>query len=130
MAEVMTTVVDVRNADACNSWIADTVKRFGRLDGAANLAGVFKALPLSEEDGSAWEFMISVNLTGAKNCMQAQLQHLKAGGSIVNTASILGITGAAAATAYSVSKHGVVGLTRSTAKEYGPKGIRINGIAP
>jgi NAD(P)-dependent dehydrogenase (short-subunit alcohol dehydrogenase family) len=129
-AEVMTSVVDVRSAEACNKWVDETVRRYGKLDCAANLAGVFKGMPLSKEDGSAWEFMISVNLTGVKNCMQAQLPHMKSGGSLVNAASILGISGDADAAAYSVSKHGVVGLTRSAAKEYGPKGIRINGIAP
>ncbi|KIW00627.1 uncharacterized protein PV09_07822 [Verruconis gallopava] len=129
-AEVMTYVLDVRNEEGCKAWIEETVKRYGRLDCAANIAGVFKGVPLSKEDGSAWNFMIDVNLTGLKNCMQAQLPHLRSGGSIVNAASILGITGDGEAAAYSVSKHGVVGLTRSAAKEYGPKGIRINGIAP
>jgi NAD(P)-dependent dehydrogenase (short-subunit alcohol dehydrogenase family) len=129
-AEVMTAVVDVRDAAACNSWIDETVKRFGRLDGAANLAGVFKGASLTKEDGSAWDFCIGINLTGVKNCMQAELRHLKSGGSMVNAASILGISGDGEAAAYSVSKHGVVGLTRSAAKEYGPKGVRINGIAP
>jgi NAD(P)-dependent dehydrogenase (short-subunit alcohol dehydrogenase family) len=129
-AEVMTVVVDVRDATACNAWIDETVKRYGRLDGAANLAGVFKGVSLSKEDGSAWDFCISINLTGVRNCMQAELKHLKSGGSLVNAASILGISGDAEAAAYSVSKHGVVGLTRSAAKEYGPQNIRINGIAP
>jgi NAD(P)-dependent dehydrogenase (short-subunit alcohol dehydrogenase family) len=129
-AEVMACVVDVRSADGCKKWIKETVKRYGKLDCAANLAGVFKGVSLSKEDGSAWDFMIGVKLTGVKNCMQAQLHHMKAGGSVVNAASILGITGDAEAAAYSVSKHGVVGLTRSSAREYGPKGIRINGIAP
>lgn len=130
VAEVMTAVVDVRDAEACNKWIEETVKRFGRLDGAANLAGVFKGVSLTKEDGSAWDFCIGINLTGVKNCMQAELKHLKKGGSMVNAASILGISGDGEAAAYSVSKHGVVGLTRSAAKEYGPKGVRINGIAP
>lgn len=129
-AEVMTSVVDVRSAEACEKWIEETVKRFGRLDGAANLAGVFKGVTLSKEDGSAWDFCIGVNLTGVKNCMQAELKHLKSGGAMVNAASILGISGDGNAAAYSVSKHGVVGLTRSAAKEYGPQGVRINGIAP
>ena len=130
LAEVMTAVVDVRDAAAVDKWISDTVTRFGKLDCAANLAGVFKSLPLDKEDGSAWNFCIDINLTGVRNCMQSELKHLKAGGSIVNAASILGVTGDAASPAYSVSKHGVVGLTRSAAKAYGPKGIRINQIAP
>jgi NAD(P)-dependent dehydrogenase (short-subunit alcohol dehydrogenase family) len=129
-AEVYTAVVDVRSAEACDKWIEDTVQRYGKLDCAANLAGVFKGVSLTKEDGSAWDFCIGVNLTGVKNCMQAELKHLKKGGSMVNAASILGISGDGEAAAYSVSKHGVVGLTRSAAKEYGPKGVRINGIAP
>jgi NAD(P)-dependent dehydrogenase (short-subunit alcohol dehydrogenase family) len=129
-AEVYTAVVDVRNSEACEKWIEETVKRYGKLDCAANLAGVFKGVSLTKEDGSAWDFCIGVNLTGVKNCMQAELKHLKKGGSMVNAASILGISGDGEAAAYSVSKHGVVGLTRSAAKEYGPQGVRINGIAP
>jgi len=129
-AEVMTSVVDVRSLDAVKEWVDATVKRFGKLDCAANMAGVFKGVPLAEEDESVWDFMMAVNLRGTANCIQAQTIHMKAGGSIVNAASVLGIQGDAEAASYSVSKHGVVGLTRSTAKEYGPKGIRVNAIAP
>jgi NAD(P)-dependent dehydrogenase (short-subunit alcohol dehydrogenase family) len=82
------------------------------------------------EDDKNWDFMLSVNLTGVMHCLRAQIPHLCFGGSIVNAASILGIQGAAGSAAYSASKHGVVGLTRSSAKEVGKKGIRVNAIAP
>lgn len=130
VAEVLTTVVDVRDKTACENWIESTVKHFGKLDGAANLAGVFKSMTLTEDDGKNWEFMLAVNLTGVANCLQAQFKHLKAGGAVVNAASVLGIQGDGSSAAYSVSKHGVVGITRSTAKEVGKKGIRVNAIAP
>lgn len=84
-AEVMTSIVDVRGAVACNNWIAETVTRFGGLDYAANIAGAFKSTSLSKEDGTTWEFILTVNLTGVMNCMKAQLPHIKSGGAIVNS---------------------------------------------
>lgn len=132
-AEVTTSLVDVRNSESVVDWINATVKHFGRLDGAANLAGVFKARTngtVENEDDQNWDFMLGVNLTGVMHCLRAELPHLKSGGSIVNAASILGIQGAAGSAAYSASKHGVLGLTRSSAKEAGKKGVRVNAIAP
>jgi NAD(P)-dependent dehydrogenase (short-subunit alcohol dehydrogenase family) len=133
VAEVATFIVDVRNSESVVNWINATVKQFGHLDGAANLAGVFKASTngtVESEDDKNWDFMLAVNLTGVMHCLRAQLPHMKSGSSIVNAASILGIQGAAGSAAYSASKHGVIGLTRSSAKEAGKKGVRVNAIAP
>lgn len=110
------------------------MKTFGRLDGAANLAGVFKVSmnggTVETEDDDNWEFMLGVNLTGVMHCLRAQLPHMTSGSSIVNAASILGLQGAAGSAAYAASKHGVIGLTRSSAKEAGRKGVRVNAVAP
>lgn len=130
--EVATFNVNVRDSESVLKWINATVKHFGRLDGAANLAGVFKASDgtIETEDDKTWDFMLGVNLTGVMHCLRAQLPYLSSGGSIVNAASILGIQGAAGSASYSASKHGVVGLTRSAAKDVGKKGVRVNAIAP
>ncbi|EON69201.1 hypothetical protein W97_08560 [Coniosporium apollinis CBS 100218] len=132
-ADLMTVKVDVRNIESVTAWIEQTKSEFGQLDGAANLAGVFKAFGdrgIESEDEENWQFMIDVNLTGVMHCMRAQIPHIKSGGSIVNAASVLANRGWKGAAAYSASKHGVVGLTKSAAKEIGKKGIRVNCIAP
>lgn len=131
---VLTAVLDVTDADAVKSWIQSTVKKFGKLDGAANLAGVIPAGMGSERveemTDKDWDFVIGINLTGVKNCMRDEIGNMNEGGSIVNAASIAGIQGFSKNSAYVASKHGVVGLTRSAAKEVGDRSIRVNCIAP
>ena len=131
---VHTFVLDVRSREAVDSWIVGTVEKFGRLDGAANLAGVIgKSIGLNgiaDTDEDEWSFIIAVNLTGVMHCMRAQMKVIADGGSIVNAASIAGLTGRPNNGAYAASKHGVIGLTRSAAKEIGIKGVRVNSIAP
>jgi NAD(P)-dependent dehydrogenase (short-subunit alcohol dehydrogenase family) len=108
--EVIATQIDVRNSESVVNWIKQTVKTFGRLDGAANIAGVFKAQAdgtVETEDDATWDFMMSVNLKGVMHCLRAELPHLGKGASIVNAASILGVMGSAGSASYSASKHGV-----------------------
>lgn len=132
--EVHHQVVDVRDYDQVESWTKATVEKFGKLDGAANLAGVIpKTLGvqgLDEQDFEQWNFVMDVNTTGVMHCLKAQLQQLGSGGSIVNAASIAGLIGFANNASYSASKHAVVGLTKSAAKEGGPKNVRCNCICP
>ncbi|KAF2162080.1 hypothetical protein M409DRAFT_31319, partial [Zasmidium cellare ATCC 36951] len=125
---------DVRDLAQVKSWIEQTVDKFGRLDGAANFAGVLGAKPwedtVENQDEEDWERVIGINLTGTFNSLKAQLLHLPQNSSIVNAASLAGIKSVPGATAYVASKHGVVGLTRACARDYGPKGIRVNAVAP
>ena len=90
--EVMIFPLDVRKADQVKSWIEETISRFGKLDGAANIAGVIpKSIGIggiAELEDDEWNFIIGVNLTGVMNCLRAQLRHVSDGGSIVNAASI------------------------------------------
>ena len=142
-APIFTAVVDVRSQEACRSWIADTVAHFGqRLAGAANLAGVVGASIANERGAirhitdSEFDFVMDVNLKGMLNCLRAQLPHMqegsqgRGGSSIVNAASIAGMVGVENDGPYVASKHAVIGLTRTLAKEEGAKAIRANAIAP
>jgi NAD(P)-dependent dehydrogenase (short-subunit alcohol dehydrogenase family) len=133
-AQIITHVVDIRNRQAVESWITATVDKFGKLDGAANLAGVIgkqaNAIDIENVDDDDFEFVMAVNVNGLRNCLRAQIPHFNEGGSIVNAASILGVIGAPKNLAYSASKHAVVGMTRVAAKELGPRKIRVNCICP
>jgi len=131
------TVLNVRDRAAVESWISSTVSKYGKLDGAANLAGVIgKQIGVSnveDIDDADWDFVLGVNMTGVLNCMRAEITEMKKlgrGGSIVNAASIAGIKGLKKNGAYIASKHAVVGLTKAAAVESAAKGIRVNAIAP
>lgn len=137
-SNVMATVLDISSSSAVKDWIAATVKHFGRLDGAANMAGTIsknhgigKFVDLEDDE---WDMLVRVNLSGMMYCLRAELRAImdtapEGKGSIVNASSIQGLRGFPLHTAYSTTKHGVVGLTRSVAKEVGPN-IRVNAIAP
>lgn len=81
-------------------------------------------------DSDEWDFVMDVNLKGLMHCMRAELEVMAYNGSIVNATSVAGFEGFANNAAYSASKHGVIGLSRSAAKEVGRQGIRVNCIAP
>ncbi|KAF1981116.1 3-oxoacyl-reductase [Aulographum hederae CBS 113979] len=132
--QFMSCKVDVREGKQVDDWIAKTVEKLGKLDGAVNFAGVIpkcinieRVEDLNDED---WKFVIDVNLTGVMNCMRAQIKSMNNKGSIINASSIAGLAGFPKNAAYTAAKHGVIGLTRSAAKEVGDREIRVNCIAP
>lgn len=133
---VMSTVLDVRDRTAVETWISETVEAYGKLDGAANLAGVLGSqlgdASFAEVTDEDWDFVLGVNLKGMLNCLRAQLRVgvMNEGGSIVNAASFAGIRGTPKAAAYVGSKHAVVGLTKVAALEQAGKKVRVNVIAP
>lgn len=123
---------DVSRADDCRQLVERTVERYGRLDVACNNAGIGGELaPTADYSIDAWQQVIGVNLSGVFYCMKYQIPHLlKSGGAIVNMASILGQVAFANAPAYTAAKHGVLGLTKAAALEYGARGVRINAVGP
>lgn len=88
------------------------------------------SFPLATLEDDDWDMIMKTNLDGIKNCLRAELRSMKGPGSIVNASSTAGQYGAANCSPYVVSKWGVIGLTKTAAKECGGQGIRVNAVAP
>lgn len=125
--------VDVSDPAAVEKMVADSVDAFGRLDIAVNNAGIGgEQSPVGEYGLEAWRKVIDVNLNAVFYCMRYEIPAMleNGGGAIINMASILGSVGFANSSAYVAAKHGVVGLTKSAALEYGKQGLRITSVGP
>lgn len=130
--KVLTQVVNVADESACENFIAAAVKEFGSLDVLVNNAGITKdnlTVRMSQDD---WDAVLSVNLKGTFLMSKAALKVMfkKRSGNIVNISSVVGEMGNAGQANYVASKAGMIGLTKTFAKEFGSRGVRVNAVAP
>lgn len=126
--------VDISDAGQVKTMIDETVRTYGKLDVAINNAALTPDdKPVAEFDESYWDKLIDIDLKGTALCMKYEIQQfLKQGngGSIVNISSVSGFRPQPNNIAYVAAKHGVVGMTKVAAMEYGDKNIRVNSVAP
>lgn len=123
---------DVRNYADMETLVKTTVESFGSIDIVVNNAGITRdglMLRMSEED---WDMVLDINLKGAFNCIKAAARPMmkQKSGAIINIASVVGVMGNAGQANYSASKAGLIGLTKTVAKEFAKKNIRCNAVAP
>lgn len=124
---------DVGNSEHSRSLVDKTLAHYGRLDIACNNAGISGPLmPTADYPLDGWAQVININLSGVFYGMKYQIPAMlkNGGGSIINIGSILSQVGFANAPAYAAAKHGVMGLTRTAALEYGAQGLRVNTVGP
>lgn len=123
---------DVRKTEDVDQLVKAAMDAFGRIDIFVNNAGVTRdglMLRMSDED---WDLVMDINLKGAFHCIKAVARPMmkQRGGSIINIASVVGEMGNVGQANYSASKAGLIGLTKTTAKEFASRGIRCNAVAP
>ncbi len=124
---------DISDQAVIDRVVATTVAEYGGIDVLVNNAGIMDAMTAPDEVTDVeWEMVMAVNLTAPFRLIRAVVPHMLAAGkgAIVNTASEAAFRGSCAGTAYTVSKHGIVGLTKSAAIMYRTRGIRVNAVAP
>jgi 3-oxoacyl-[acyl-carrier protein] reductase len=123
--------VDVRDTASVAAFVDAAVARWGRLDTAIANAGILRAAPFAAMTDEQWDDVLQVDLHGVMRTARAAVPHLGAGGSIVAVSSIAGgVYGWGEHAHYATAKAGVIGLVRSLAVEFGPRGIRANAIIP
>lgn len=123
---------DVSDFESCGNMIGEIIKKYGHLDILVNNAGITRdglIMKMSEED---FEKVLDVNLKGAFHTIRHASRYFlkQRSGSIINISSVSGVSGNAGQANYSAAKAGLIGLTKSVAKELGSRGIRVNAVAP
>jgi 3-oxoacyl-[acyl-carrier protein] reductase len=125
-------VMDVTQRDMVNAVVAAVKDRFGRIDVLVNNAGITQDARLQKMTLEQFDRVIDVNLRGVFHCSQAVADIMTAQGAgvILNASSVVGIYGNFGQTNYAASKFGVIGFTKTWSRELGPKGVRVNAVAP
>jgi 3-oxoacyl-[acyl-carrier protein] reductase len=123
---------DISNPADANRLIASVENSFGKIDGLVNNAGIMPSSPLVEMSDEEWDAVLRTDLFGPFYCSRAALPGMvrRGSGSIVMISSRLGQIGWPELAHYSAAKAGLLGLTKSMAREYGPQGVRVNAVAP
>ena len=130
--DILFVKADVTNYNGCEEMIKEVINKFGRIDVLVNNAGITKdglLMRMKEED---FDSVIDVNLKGAFNCLKAvtPIMIRQKAGKIINMSSVVGVIGNAGQVNYCASKAGLIGMTKSLAREIGGKNINVNAIAP
>jgi NAD(P)-dependent dehydrogenase (short-subunit alcohol dehydrogenase family) len=130
--DALTATGDVTDPDSVSAFAAEVSDGYGRVDVVVNNAGIACIMPAEEMDVTTWRRVLDVNLTGPFLISQAfgRIMLARRSGSIVNIASVAGLLGVADRSAYNASKHGLIGLTRTLAAEWGGRGVRVNAVCP
>jgi len=126
------TKLDVTNREQAKQMVKITLEKYGRIDVLINNAGIVQDAFLSKMTEEQWDKVIDVNLKGVFNCSQAVVEVMmnQGNGVIINTSSIVGLNGNVGQVNYAATKAGLIGMTKTLAKELGKKGIRVNAVAP
>ena len=124
--------LDVCHRESVDAALAAVLERHGRIDGLVNNAGITRDNLLLRMKAEEWEAVLATNLTGVYHCTQAVLRPMlkQRSGRIVNVTSVVGITGNAGQANYAASKAGVIGFTKSIAREVASRAITVNAVAP
>lgn len=124
--------VDVSNRSSVEQMVKSVLEAYGQIDVLINNAGITADATLTKMKEEQWDRVIAINLTGVFTCTQLVVPHMveRGSGRIINTSSVVGLYGNFGQTNYAATKGGVIAMTKTWAKELGPKGVTCNAVAP